>query len=432
MKSFDQILEETADGIAGLGDQTAKATALANLFGRQGIILTGAINDLSERGLVNFIKRAKDLGVVLSNTVIRRTEEFNDAVGVIKLQIATFVNSLATSFLPAFENAQKFLSKKIQEIIDDAGGIDKLAAKIAKAILDFVADTVVSIGIFADEFSKGMRDAQIAILEFGNTVNSVLIGVLDGLPKWFGDFSDVILQLRKNVVDNMKEMDNLAITTTNYGDRAKKTAEKVRGLKKDVDALVSSNEDLDNSNQKGTKKFVDIQNKLDVFKDAIMQTGDQLDNVAVNSMKKFEDSIVDGLKTGKLAFEDFATYVVEQLIRVAIQQMVISRFVDPFRASIGRIFGEEKVKIPSGDGGGFTGFGARAGGVDGKGGFPAILHPNETVIDHTKGQGMGATVNFNISTVDAAGFDQLLASRKGLITQIINNAMNNQGKMGIV
>jgi hypothetical protein len=90
--------------------------------------------------------------------------------------------------------------------------------------------------------------------------------------------------------------------------------------------------------------------------------------------------------------------------------------------------------IPSADGGGFTGLGARAGGVDGKGGFPAILHPNETVIDHTKGQGMQSspTVNFNISTVDAAGFDQLLASRKGLITSIINNAMNNQGKMGVV
>ncbi len=36
------------------------------------------------------------------------------------------------------------------------------------------------------------------------------------------------------------------------------------------------------------------------------------------------------------------------------------------------------------DGGGFTGHGSRTGGVDGKGGFPAILHPNETVIDHTK------------------------------------------------
>ena len=77
--------------------------------------------------------------------------------------------------------------------------------------------------------------------------------------------------------------------------------------------------------------------------------------------------------------------------------------------------------------------GARAGGVDGKGGFPAVLHPNETVIDHTKGQGSGgATVNFNIQTVDAGGFDQLLNSRKGMITAMINNAMNNRGKMGVV
>jgi len=33
-------------------------------------------------------------------------------------------------------------------------------------------------------------------------------------------------------------------------------------------------------------------------------------------------------------------------------------------------------------GGGYTGNGARAGGVDGQGGFPAILHPQETVVDH--------------------------------------------------
>ena len=45
------------------------------------------------------------------------------------------------------------------------------------------------------------------------------------------------------------------------------------------------------------------------------------------------------------------------------------------------------------EGGGFTGAGMRSGGVDGRGGFPAILHPNETVIDHTKGQSSGATVN---------------------------------------
>jgi hypothetical protein len=59
-----------------------------------------------------------------------------------------------------------------------------------------------------------------------------------------------------------------------------------------------------------------------------------------------------------------------------------------------------QIKSQSFMGGGFTGHGARAGGVDGKGGFPAILHPNETVIDHTKGQGGNITI---INNVDASG-----------------------------
>ena len=64
----------------------------------------------------------------------------------------------------------------------------------------------------------------------------------------------------------------------------------------------------------------------------------------------------------------------------------------------------------------------------------AMVHPNETVIDHTKGQTAGGAVNvnFNISTVDATGFDSLLASRKGMITGMINNAMNARGKVGVV
>lgn len=46
------------------------------------------------------------------------------------------------------------------------------------------------------------------------------------------------------------------------------------------------------------------------------------------------------------------------------------------------------------EGGGYTGSGSRTGGVDGKGGFRAILHPNETVIDHVKGGRTGASINY--------------------------------------
>jgi hypothetical protein len=45
--------------------------------------------------------------------------------------------------------------------------------------------------------------------------------------------------------------------------------------------------------------------------------------------------------------------------------------------------------VASFDGGGYTGNGPRSGGLDGKGGFMAMMHPQETVSDHTKGQGMG-------------------------------------------
>lgn len=51
------------------------------------------------------------------------------------------------------------------------------------------------------------------------------------------------------------------------------------------------------------------------------------------------------------------------------------------------------------DGGGFTGSGPRSGGLDGKGGFLAMMHPQETVIDHTRGQSAGKSVVVNYAPV---------------------------------
>jgi tape measure domain-containing protein len=62
------------------------------------------------------------------------------------------------------------------------------------------------------------------------------------------------------------------------------------------------------------------------------------------------------------------------------------------------------IASPSFDGGGYTGNGSRSGGLDGKGGFWAMMHPQETVIDHTKSSGplssvssSGGNVTVNVS-----------------------------------
>jgi len=56
--------------------------------------------------------------------------------------------------------------------------------------------------------------------------------------------------------------------------------------------------------------------------------------------------------------------------------------------------------VASFEGGGFTGRGARSGGMDGKGGFMAMLHPNEKITDMHNGGGSGITI---INNVDATG-----------------------------
>lgn len=60
------------------------------------------------------------------------------------------------------------------------------------------------------------------------------------------------------------------------------------------------------------------------------------------------------------------------------------------------------VSVPSFLGGGFTGNGARIGGLDGQGGMPAIVHPNEQVIDMKRGGGPTIVQHIDI---DARGAD---------------------------
>jgi hypothetical protein len=56
------------------------------------------------------------------------------------------------------------------------------------------------------------------------------------------------------------------------------------------------------------------------------------------------------------------------------------------------------VSVPSFAGGGYTGNAPRSGGLDGQGGFMAMLHPRETVVDHMKTSSGGGVPNITIQT----------------------------------
>lgn len=89
--------------------------------------------------------------------------------------------------------------------------------------------------------------------------------------------------------------------------------------------------------------------------------------------------------------------------------------------------------IASFEGGGMIPDGPRAGGVDGRGGRMAIVHPNEKITDMSRGGGDNKPVNisFNIQANDAAGFDELLVKRRALIVNMVNKAVNNSGRRSL-
>ena len=66
---------------------------------------------------------------------------------------------------------------------------------------------------------------------------------------------------------------------------------------------------------------------------------------------------------------------------------------------------------------------------------PELFVPDQagTVVPNNQlGMGKAVTVNFNINTVDARGFNELLVNSRGTIVNLINSAVNEKGKMAII
>ena len=282
----------------------------------------------------------------------------------------------------------------------------------------------------AERFNDTMNILKRQILApmqdmFISAANSVLmfmdaLGLID-IPKTIPELQEELAKLEKT-----QEQFNAAIGNERRlrNKNIKDQSEKIALIKEEIATLEKAEE---------LRKKVSLEAAKD-FSGALdsVKSMNAISSTLTSSFKTFFDFTNKEFFNFKNLATSIVKSIIDELIRVHIIKNLLGFGATAFGAEskIGKVF---KTAADSMEGGGYTGMGVRAGGIDGRGGFPAILHPNETVIDHTKGQTVGGTtVNFNINTVDAQGFDKLLTSRKGLLTQIINNAMNNQGKMGVV
>ena len=402
-------------------------SALAELLAQGLGVSTGKLREMGAAGKItaeNILPTLIAATDETSATVADMNLTIGQAIGNLRTQFTTLVGDFnsSTNAFGNVANGINFLAQNMELLIIPitALAISAIPSLIAALNTLKIAIMTNPIGLLATGFA-----ALVSVLMIANKNSKEFGTTLEELQASRIEQNEKLLKAEKNLERFGAHQYKLQI------DRAKQNIE-------EIDALILAKEKQteietklnDAVNNLGESVTTNMQDAIQITKDF----ADTVEGQLTNAFKNFFDF------TNKqfLDFKDLATSVTRAVINELINVFIVQKAVGMVKGAISDFFPSDETVGKAVDGlqsfsnGGYTGSGARAGGIDGKGGFPAILHPNETVIDHTKGQSMGATVNFNINTVDAAGFDQLLTSRKGLITSIINNAMNNQGKMGVV
>jgi len=107
----------------------------------------------------------------------------------------------------------------------------------------------------------------------------------------------------------------------------------------------------------------------------------------------FGDLVAD-IAFGSRKIADVIKDLAKQILASGINSLISGLFSGGAAGGGGGLFSKLLGGIfKSFDGGGYTGDAARSGGLDGKGGFLAMMHPQETVVDHTRNGGGNQTVN---------------------------------------
>lgn len=433
MKSTEDILKETADGIKNLGSESERATVLANLFGRAGLKFSEIFRDGSV-GLDSFTRKAAQLGIILDSEIVNNVQQFNDSFNILTNQFNSLKNNVLGAFAPVLNAIVEDMSKLFGVVEDGETDVNKLKTEfkelgetIATNLVNGIANSVEGFGDMIMAIQQFGLETQIAVYEVQRLLNATN-------PLEFAKFTISIERAKVQ----LEKLENPLIAT----------AEKIRDYGKGIGTVIQSQISLTNSTNNTNNsledqadKLLNIQNPLEVYSETLDDLTKFTDQNTVKAFKNAEDALVDFVRTGEADFKKFTDNVIRDLIRLQIRMTLITPFFKAFEAAGG--FGK---------GGIIAGFGALFGGgkADGgpvKGGTPYLVGERgaELFVPNTSGQiitnentkaMMGSAepvnVNFNIQATDASGFDELLSSRKNQIVAMISQAMNQKGKVGLI
>jgi hypothetical protein len=459
--------EILADALKGVSNPADRTRIAMDLMGRSGSEMLSVMADGSE-GIRKLRGEADALGKTLTRAQADSMAKFNDAMARTGNAIDGVGQSIVVALGPTLTALAEWFSEKIPRAVEWTkmafGRMQNAARVISIKILNSLAALAEKLAALPDLLGGEKFKAWAESLRQSAREVQTLREKTSAATGAVGSFDDSVKKSAGTLRDVYNPKLREAAEAT--GKATKKTKEFERAAARVFEATRTPLEKY----QQKLKELNDLQSKglinSDTYARAAAQAQDELARQtkaaagkvkAANkdAWKSSGDALKDFLRQGRYELQDFSRLAVNLLADIIRQQMDVSK-------GLGSLGGGGRS-----GGGGFGGiltaglklFGF-AGGGDFKvgAGFPSIpagrdnrlvsfaardgeqvsVRTPEQVRAETRGApaapaGVGeVNVNFSITTLDARGVRQVLQESRATIVQIINRAMTETGKPGIV
>jgi len=447
---LDQQMGIVADAMKDVGSQADRVRIAMKLFDSEGVALVNTLARGSD-GLAELAREADLLGLAMSRADTAKIEAANDAITQAQGVFVGLGNQLAVEFSPIIAAvATDFRQAALEN--NEMGNVGQRVSRVLIQAIGFVMDGYTAFKVILMQVKVLGMELGSAIVGSlavaGKAIDGLIAkyneiadsnaGEFFGLEKVQGGFERSILETQQNLLNSAVETQQAIIEILSAGNPSENLVlayEAIQAAAQETAEVVAASAENMQMSQ-GAKTQEQIQNESKLAEFTAMSEKDKTKHVIDEANARF----------GALGRTSKKMFQVQKAMQIAQAVMntytsataTMAQYPFPINVALAALTVAAgmaqvaNIRSQSFEGGGFTGFGARAGGVDGKGGFPAVLHPNETVIDHTQGQSAGANVSFNIQANDTEGFDDLLVNRRGLIISMINDALEDQGRVALV
>jgi len=447
--SIDDQLSIVADAMQGVKNQADKVRIATELFGARGVTVLNMIGAGSEN-LDKAAQEAEHLGIAVSRIDAAKIEAANDAVTTAKSVFTGLGNQLATAFSPIItEIATGFHQSAL-----DTEGFGNIGQDVAAALvsgfgtfldtLQMIKHGIMAVELIALKAKKSFQDVfepSAAMSEFVKQEKQMRIALMKGEMSQ-REFTLWQIDAQKRLADGtfiangaiqegaqetqtaidalVKEMADLTSQAL-PSDKIELLYNRIIAKAEEAGKAIADNSPakiLEDSEGEGVETVV---KKLTFLEKTAIEGSKRRTKFESKSMTEQTSHVLgelsnqfSGIATNnKKLFQLNKAFQIANAIMQTYQgaTLAMSSYPPPLNfvmaaATVASGLGQvAQIKAQSFEGGGFTGRGARAGGLDGKGGQMAMLHPNESVIDHTKGQAGGITIINNIDATGGADVD---------------------------